>query len=133
MIVVDASVAVKWLLEEPGSDQALALAENQRLLAPTLLRAEVGSALWKKVGRGDIAADAATIAFGAIGAFIAEWVELDELDDTAFALALELRHPIYDCYYLALAQARATKLVTADRRLIERCATSSVKTIVEAL
>jgi predicted nucleic acid-binding protein len=37
-------------------------------------------------------------------------------------LAAELRQPIYDCFYLALAEERAARLVTADQRLISRLA-----------
>ena len=36
----------------------------------------------------------------------------------AAALALELDRPIYDCFYLALSEARAAPLVTDDRRLL---------------
>jgi predicted nucleic acid-binding protein len=36
----------------------------------------------------------------------------------ALELSLELRHPIYDCLYLALAQRRGLPLVTADERLV---------------
>jgi predicted nucleic acid-binding protein len=40
----------------------------------------------------------------------------------ALEIAAELRHPAYDCFYLALAQERRAQLVTADRRLISRLA-----------
>jgi predicted nucleic acid-binding protein len=36
----------------------------------------------------------------------------------ALEIAAELRHPAYDCFYLALAEERSAKLITADRRLI---------------
>ena len=56
-IVVDASVAAKWLLVEEDSDKAEALfrawtAKRIGLLAPEILPAEVASALWKRVMRG---------------------------------------------------------------------------------
>jgi predicted nucleic acid-binding protein len=35
-----------------------------------------------------------------------------------------LRHPVYDCFYLALAEREDATLVTADRRLIGRLAGS---------
>jgi predicted nucleic acid-binding protein len=40
----------------------------------------------------------------------------------AVAAALELNHPVYNCFYLALAWERAVPLVTADRRLLTRIA-----------
>ena len=42
----------------------------------------------------------------------------------ALAIAAELRHPAYDCFYLALAEVRDLKLITADRRLVARLAES---------
>lgn len=121
MIAVDASVAVKWLIDETGSDRAVELSATTPLVAPTLLRIEVGNALFKKVLRGEIAAEPATLAHDALPAFVSEWVETSGLADTAFVICMELLHPVYDCYYLALAELRDIQLVTADRRLIERC------------
>jgi predicted nucleic acid-binding protein len=37
-------------------------------------------------------------------------------------MALELDHPIYDCLYLAAAQLHDTRLITADRRFVEKVA-----------
>jgi predicted nucleic acid-binding protein len=47
-LVIDASVAVKWVVEEPGTQEALLLRQH-RLLAPDLLVAECANILWKKV------------------------------------------------------------------------------------
>jgi predicted nucleic acid-binding protein len=53
MYVVDASLAVKWFIPEPLSDEAMKLLANFRskisdLTAPDLIVVEVGSALWKR-------------------------------------------------------------------------------------
>jgi predicted nucleic acid-binding protein len=42
----------------------------------------------------------------------------------AFALALDLGHPIYDCIYLAAAVASDRILVTADERFAAKVRTS---------
>ena len=123
-MIVDASVAFKWLIDETGSEQAVRWSDEEWLVAPTLMRAEVGNALITKVVRGEISAETASVAFGAVGQFVAEWADAAGLDDDAFAIASELRHPIYDCYYLALGQQRHISVLTADRRLIARCAGS---------
>jgi predicted nucleic acid-binding protein len=53
--VVDASVAVKWILPESGSSAAAALRKlNDDLSAPSLIAVEVGNALWKAVRRGSV-------------------------------------------------------------------------------
>jgi predicted nucleic acid-binding protein len=57
--VVDASVAVKWVVEEKHSAQATLLLNYDALHAPAHWRAEAANALWAKVFRGDLtAADA---------------------------------------------------------------------------
>lgn len=118
--VVDASVAAKWLAPEPDSPLAEALLDDE-LIAPDLLFAEVGNILWKKQLRGEM--DAAATQIGA------RWllqVPLQVHDSAgllldALALALQLHHPAYDCFYLALARRVDAPLVTADRRLHARC------------
>ena len=52
-IVVDASVALKWVLEEPGSDAAEELLEKD-LAAPSLWLLEAGNALWRRAFRGEL-------------------------------------------------------------------------------
>jgi predicted nucleic acid-binding protein len=49
-LVIDASIAIKWVIEEEGTKEALAL-RNQALVAPDLLIAECANVLWKKVRR----------------------------------------------------------------------------------
>jgi predicted nucleic acid-binding protein len=51
MIIVDASVAVKWVVSESGSIEAAALLDQGRLGAPTLWLSEASNALWAKVMR----------------------------------------------------------------------------------
>jgi predicted nucleic acid-binding protein len=121
VIAVDASVAFKWLVEERGSDAAVHLSATHPLAAPTLLRAEVGNALFKKVNAGAIEEAPAKAAHAALDAFIVEWVEMGELAASAFDVCCELRHPVYDCYYLALALQREIKLATVDERLVGKC------------
>lgn len=118
-LVVDASVAVKWVLDEPATERAVALrVSDEDLIAPSLVHVEIGSALWRASLRGDITAPEAARALNAALAHYAHIVLLAELADTALELAIELRHPIYDCFYLALAQRERCALVTADRRLL---------------
>jgi predicted nucleic acid-binding protein len=44
-------------------------------------------------------------------------VPTERLGPVAMGLALDLPHPVYDCFYLAAALAHEAALLTADRAL----------------
>ena len=54
-LVVDASVAIKWVVEEEGSEAAAGLLDGSTLAAPDFLIPECANILWKKVRRGELA------------------------------------------------------------------------------
>jgi predicted nucleic acid-binding protein len=124
--IVDATVAIKWVVAEQGTTEALALLGNM-LLAPSLLRAECANILWKKVRRGEMSTGEAGIAARILASFEVEYCSSEPTLARVLALALALDHPAYDCVYLALAEARGVPLVTADEKLIRviRTATQS--------
>jgi predicted nucleic acid-binding protein len=45
-------------------------------------------------------------------------VSIDQLAARALELAVDLRHPIYDCLYLALAERERAPIVSADAKLL---------------
>jgi predicted nucleic acid-binding protein len=125
MLVLDASVAVKWFVEEPGTAAAMALlAQDESLIAPDLLVAEVANVAWKHLMRGDLELRQLAHVPEAVAKMFAELWPTVWLASRAFEIAAELRHPVYDCFYLALAEGEEATLVTADRRLIGRLAGS---------
>ena len=68
--VVDASVAIKWFIDEPDSARAVTLLRHP-IAAPDLLAPECANILWKKVGRGELRTDeAGAIALALEGAGI---------------------------------------------------------------
>lgn len=119
--VVDASVAVKWLVTEAFSEQAARLLDGERtLIAPELLFAEAGNALWALCRRGDISkADFAEAVSALKAAPVAIPASMRQLAAAAGRLAIDLDHPVYDCVYLALAVQEQYPVVTADRRFHE--------------
>ncbi len=120
VLVVDASVALKWAIDEVHSDAALRLLDAPAvLIAPELLLAEIGSALGRRVGRGELSADEAQAAFGGINRAAVEWWPVRPLVEDALLLANAVRHSIYDCIYVVLAVKADAKLITADRQLFE--------------
>jgi predicted nucleic acid-binding protein len=127
-IVVDASVAVKWVLPEADSDRAAAIrAADDDLIAPSLAYAEIGSAIWRAVLRDDVAAREAREELRIAVAHYRRIVPLEELAERALELATHLRHPIYDCFYLALAKRESAPLATADEAMIAAARKAKVK------
>lgn len=118
--VVDASVAAKWLAPEPDAPLADAMLDDD-LIVPDLLFAEVGNILWKKQLRGEMDASAAQIGARWLLQVPVQVHDSASLLADALALAMQLQHPAYDCFYLALALRVEAPLVTADRRLYARC------------
>jgi predicted nucleic acid-binding protein len=119
--VVDASVAVKWLITETFSDQAVRLLDREfTLVAPELLFAEAANALWVMCRRGDITkADFAEAMDVLKAAPVQAPVSMRELAASAARLATDLDHPTYDCFYLALAVQEQYPVVTADQRFYD--------------
>ncbi len=119
-LVVDASVAVKWFVAEDLSDAAeRILGRGDALSAPDLVLVEVANALWKKAQLGEIDRADADEALAALAADAIELQPTAPLVRRALALAGEIGHPVYDCIYLAAAEAGDGVVVTADRRFYE--------------
>jgi predicted nucleic acid-binding protein len=116
-LIVDSSVAVKWVANEPDSDRARTLYLSDDCWAPALIMAEVSNALWKKLRMTLVTFEQATAALRALPDRI-RLFEMTDFAPRAFAIAVELDHPIYDCFYLALAEREGCALITADARLI---------------
>ena len=121
-VVIDASLAVKWIVNEIDSDKADALARTWaksgvRPHGPYLLPVEVSNALYKRVTRGDITLDQAS---RLLRVFLASGVDLLEPTDLhvrATELASILNQTtVYDSHYLALAELLSCDLWTADQR-----------------
>jgi len=121
-VVVDSSVAFKWFVaDEPHAAEAAVLLQNESaLLAPDLLVAEVCNSAWRAVRLGRIPSRQADYIATAVPRLFAVLAEAASLAARAVTIAVQLDHPVYDCLYLALAEARQAPLVTADDRLLAK-------------
>lgn len=127
MILVDASLAVKWFIDEADRDLAFAfLAEFETDIAgPDFLAIEVSRALVAAVNSRRVEAETGRAAIGSWLAAIAEQrIRLLPTDvgiiQRGIGIALDLGHPLSDCLYLALALDRGVDLVTCDARFHAR-------------
>jgi predicted nucleic acid-binding protein len=115
MLVVDASVALKFVTEEPGKNFALALlAAPDPLIAPDWVLAESANGLARKVLASGLAQAQAEAGLAALPQFFSRLHPTVELLDASFGLSIRLGHAFYDCLYLALALREGAMLITAD-------------------
>lgn len=100
------------------SEEASRLLEAEAtLIAPELLFAEVCNALWAAQRRGDISPQDLAEAVDALRAApIGVPYSPRERAASSARLAVDLDHPVYDCFYLALAMQEQHRVVTADAR-----------------
>lgn len=117
--VIDASVAIKWVVDEAETRRALRLRRAQ-LFAPDLLAIECSNILWKKVRRRELSEAEAILAARLLARADIHLEPMRPLLEGATRLALKLDHPAYDCAYLALAERLGCSLVTADDRLVRK-------------
>jgi predicted nucleic acid-binding protein len=116
-LVIDASVAAKWVLNEPDSPVARRLVGQAVLLAPDLLWVELCSLLWRRHRQGEFAVAEAREMMLDLRTLPIESHGLYALLPLALEIGMAINHSIYDCIYLALADREDCRFVTADRRL----------------
>ncbi len=122
MLVLDASVAAKLVLQEPDSEQAYeAIEAAGEFAAPDLILLEVASARLKAAAHRAFDPLQIEDVVQTLRAGCRPLVPTLDLVDEAVAIARKLRHPIYDCVYLALGRRLGVSVLTADAELVRAC------------
>jgi predicted nucleic acid-binding protein len=125
--VVDASVAVKWVVPEEHTDAALRLLTNGvELEAPGHWLAEVSTTLWAKSAIWNVLTRQQAEAR-------IEWLcdlgiketPIRGLLPAATRVAFDFHLTVYDTLYLVLAESLGVPLVTADRKLHDKALADS--------
>jgi predicted nucleic acid-binding protein len=120
-MIVDASVAVKWVVAEKDHEAALSVVDFPwEKIAPDLILSEAANVLRKKYKRNEITVDQFAHGLAGIDAAISRFISSRDLVHDAAVLSNELDHSAYDCFYLACALGRGV-LVSADKRFVEKC------------
>lgn len=132
-LVIDASIAIKWVVQEEGSEAALALRTRAELIAPDLMIAECANILWKKVERNEVSKSEALIAARLLQRADVDILSTRNLLEPATRLAIELEHPAYDCIYLALAIEMDCRFGTADKAFVRKISSAPLADRVVAL
>lgn len=126
MIVVDASIVIKWFCPEDGQDEALTIFQDHisgrdEIFVPDLLFYEVVNTLRYKNDLESPAVEefietlskASLVRVGADDQFLKQ----------VYNLAREFDLSVYDASYLALAEILQCVFVTADKKLTARAGT----------
>jgi predicted nucleic acid-binding protein len=121
--ILDASVALKWVLQEPDSPKADALRQAYRanihfLLAPEVFTVEVAHGLTKAARRNIIRDDQVDVLLAELFTTLPDLHASFPLIPRAVEIARQARISVYDCLYVALAERESCQFVTADQRLL---------------
>jgi len=130
LVVLDASVAVKWFLPEKVETltrEALALMDGCRkkeiqIIVPDLFWVEFASVLRKAIRRGNYSKDSADAALATMKDLDFPTVSSLELLEKAFEIAMTFERTVYDSIYVALAVQTQSQLITADEHLVNSLA-----------
>lgn len=129
-LVVDASVAVKWMIPSPRErlvPESIALHERFarkeiQIAVPDLFWAEIGNVLWKSVRAQLISETNAIEALQSLRSESFLTVSSLPLVEQALEIGVRYGRTVYDCIYVALAVQTRTELVTADEKLVNALA-----------
>ena len=121
LVVVDTSVVLKWVLNEPGHPEALDLLRQHleakvTLTAPDVVMAEAASALAKRTRRGILSPAQAGKAFAYLTDFRIQLEDTAPLVQKGLRLALTDSISLWDALFLVLATELHCPLISADKR-----------------
>ena len=134
LLILDASVAVKWFTMEPLRDKALIIRDKYvngelDLEAPSLLYYEVANALRYNPRFGIEEVRSAVRALEDLAITIYDFK--GELASRAVELAYRFGITVYDAAYVALAAIRNATLYTADKEVVMKVSSENVKHLSE--
>lgn len=115
--VVDANVAIKWILPEIYSNFALRLRNpNYQLLVPDFFFPEITNIFWKRVKKGEMTLQEAKRDLRIMQGIPLQISPSFPLMSQALDIATRVDQAVYDCVYLTLAIKHNCQMVTADQR-----------------
>lgn len=96
------------------------LREADALIAPDLIFPEVASAFYQQIKTGMANKERLRDGLDLLPRWFSEIVPSAILRNRAFDLSVHLKHPAYDCFYLALALVRDVKFVSTDSHFLRK-------------
>ncbi len=132
MVIIDSSVAFKWLVQEEGREKARVFLQNHiekknPILVPSLIFYELTNA-W--ACKGTLTTKQVKAKIEKMKSYDLKTINLDfNILKMAAELAKEYKISAYDAIYIALAQKKKCDFITADRKLVSKVNLPFVKTL----
>lgn len=139
-VVIDASVALKWVLPERDAEPALQLRERIRSSGapahvPDLFWAETANVLWRltrnpkrRLDPGDASELLEVLRMAPLST-----VPVGPLAGRALEIACASGVTVYDATYVAVAEVRGARLWSADRRLVRSLSETEWESLLSLL
>jgi len=133
-LIVDASVGIKWFIPEVLTAEALSLRSGTfDLHVPAFFDIEITNILWKKTLQGLVSRSQAELLVSQLSALpLTRHADSPQLS-AAYDLAERTKRTVYDCLYLAHALQLGATMVTADERLVNSLAGTTVAASIARL
>ena len=132
MIVIDASILVKFILKEEGWNKVADFLKAGTISVDLVIK-ETVNAIWKRVRRKEISLEEAKSMFEAMKEILNKAViienEMDYIDE-AFEISIRRNITVYDSLYIALAKKKKLGLLTADEMQAQAASLEGVRAIV---
>ncbi len=125
-LIVDASVAIKWVFQEADSNEAQSIRRFE-LGSVELMWSECSNVLWRLVRKNHISDHEASTKLDLLLAVGLTIYLTASVIRRALAIACELDHPAYDCLYLAAAEQEKARFVTVEEKLLRKLATAPAR------
>lgn len=127
MYVLDASVALKWVFQEPDSVAALRLrsdylAGRLELCVPDIFAMEVAHVIAKAHRRRVLNDEQSSEFLAEVLTAMPPVRASNHLLAHAFSMALRFHAGVYDCIYVALAEDLQCEFITSDKKLVTKFA-----------
>lgn len=132
VIVIDSSIALQWVLPEPGAEAAYRYAKADDVMSADILLVEAANVLAKKVRARTLSGTEAVGGLAMIESGVRRLAHSGPLVPRALELSIELSHPVYDCVFLACAEHENGVLATRDAPFIKRVIERGYGHLVEA-
>jgi predicted nucleic acid-binding protein len=132
VIVIDASILVKFVLKEEGWNKIADFLKAGTISVDLVIK-ETVNATWKRVMRKEISLEEAKSMFEAMKEILNKAViienEMDYIDE-AFEISIRRNITVYDSLYIALAKKKKLELLTADEIQAQVASLEEVRAIV---